>query len=225
MIMSMELVELRPLIFDPDRVLPPELVWLADRIDGVLCEREHSAAVARWAAKTAARLGLDYEIQRRTAAAARLHDVGKISISRSILRKPSRLDALEWEQMRRHPEEGARLIAELADRPDLAPLVAAHHERYDGTGYPNGLAGTDIPIGARIIAVCDAWATMLVDRPYARALGTSDARDELVLGRGTQFDPAVVDAFLGLLDEGAIDEPAPLHTNRPPPARAAGNGA
>ncbi|GAB4061006.1 HD-GYP domain-containing protein [Catellatospora paridis] len=199
---------------DLDSELPRELVWLADKVDAVLGEWEHAAAVARWAGQTAARLGLDRPAQVRTAAAARLHDVGKIVIDQSLLAKPGRLTAQEWEQMRRHPEEGARLVVELANRRDLAPPIAAHHERYDGDGYPRGLAGTDIPIEARIISVCDAWATMRVDRPYARALGVTQARNELESGRGTQFDPAVVDAFLGLADEGAIDEPALLRRTR-----------
>ncbi|BCJ75079.1 hypothetical protein CS0771_46230 [Catellatospora sp. IY07-71] len=197
-------------VVDVESELPPQLLWLADKIDTVLGEGEHAVAVARWAARTAARMGLDGQAQLRTAAAARLHDIGKICIDGSLLAKPGRLTASEWEEMRRHPDEGARLIVELADRPDLAPLVAAHHERYDGAGYPRGLTGADIPIEARIISVCDAWATMRVDRPYARALGVTQAREELKSGRGTQFDPAAVDAFLDLVDEGAIDEPALL---------------
>ncbi|MEU7826249.1 HD domain-containing phosphohydrolase [Catellatospora sp. NPDC049133] len=203
-------------VVDVESELPPQLLWLADKIDTVLGEREHAVAVARWAARTAARMGLGRQAQLRTAAAARLHDIGKICIDGSLLAKPGRLTAAEWAEMRRHPEEGARLLAQLADRPDLAPLVAAHHERYDGGGYPCGLAGAEIPIEARIISVCDAWATMRVDRPYARALGVTQAREELESGRGTQFDPAVVDAFLHLAEEGVIDGPAllPVHEAR-----------
>ncbi|MEV4415056.1 HD-GYP domain-containing protein [Catellatospora sp. NPDC049609] len=194
---------------DPEDTPSQDLVWMADKIDAILGEREHSTAVARWAEQTAARLGLDRRTQLRTAAAGRLHDVGKICVDESLLAKPGRLTADEWVEMRRHPDEGARLLVEM-NRPDLAPLVAAHHERYDGTGYPRGLAGADIPIEARIIAVCDAWATMRVDRPYARALGVGKAREELETGRSTQFDPRAVNAFLELVDEGAIDEPALL---------------
>lgn len=208
-------------VVDLESELPRELVWLADKVDAAVGGWEHSAAVARWAARIAARLGLDRQAQVRTAAAARVHDVGKISIAQSLLAKPGRLTEQEWEQMRRHPEEGARLLVELANRPDLAPLVAAHHERYDGDGYPRGLAGDDIPIGARIISVCDAWAAMRVDRPYARALEVTKARDELESGRGTQFDAAVVDAFLGLADEGAIDDPALVPDIRQPTSHGA----
>ncbi|HEX6499150.1 MAG TPA: diguanylate cyclase [Micromonosporaceae bacterium] len=190
--------------------LPRELVWIADRIDAMLSDREHSAAIARWSMRTAARLGLDPATQYRTAAAARLHDIGKIGISRDLLAKPTELDESEWEQMRRHPQESARLLTEIGDRPDLAPLVAAHHERYDGTGYPEGLAGDDIPIEARIIAVCDAWSAMRTNRPYSPALTECEAREQLERSRGSRFDPNVVDAFLALVDEGDIDEAAPL---------------
>ena len=195
---------------DPDRKMPSALVWLADQIDGTLGDHEHAAAMSRWSLKTAARIGLDQAAQGRAALAARLHDIGKIGIDRALLTKPTQLNPQEWDQIHRHPEEGARLITQLGHRQDLAPLIAAHHERYDGTGYPHGLVGADIPIEARIIAVCDAWAAMRANRAYSPVLTTSEARNELARGRGTQFDPVVVDAFLALLDEGAIDEPAPL---------------
>ena len=192
---------------DADAEVPPALVWLADKIDSLLSHSEHSAVVAKWCPTVGARLGLDQAGQRRAAAAARLHDIGKVGISRAILTKAGPLDAHEWMQMRHHPAEGARIVAELTDRPDLAPAVAAHHERYDGTGYPLGLAGHDISLEARIIAVCDAWAAMRVNRPYSQALTDEQAREQLVKGRGSQFDPVVVDAFLALLDEGAIEAP------------------
>ncbi|MBG6134125.1 bifunctional diguanylate cyclase/phosphohydrolase [Longispora fulva] len=197
---------------DPLSEIPAELIWLADQIDARVGDHEHSAAVSRWSLRTAARVGLDQAVQHRTAAAARLHDVGKIGVDWTLLAKPTPLNAQEWEQIRRHPEEGARLVTHLADRQDLAPLIAAHHERYDGTGYPRGLAGANIPVEARVIAVCDAWATMRASRPYSPVLADIHARDELARGRGTQFDPVVVDAFLALLDEGVIDEPAPLRS-------------
>lgn len=205
-----------------DRELPPALVWLADRIDAIISRSEHAAAMSRWCVTVGARLGMDSVEQRRTAAAARLHDIGKVRIRRAVLEKPGPLDAHEWDEVRRHPAESARIIAELTDRADLAPLVAAHHERYDGRGYPRGLAGTDIPLGARIIGVCDAWASMRVDRTYSRARTDAEARDELRAGRGGQFDPVVVDTFLALLDEGLIDAPAGSDVVR---ADAAGVGA
>jgi diguanylate cyclase (GGDEF)-like protein len=193
---------------DGEREIPAALIWLSDQIDAMLGDHEHAAAVSRWCPTIGARLGLDRTGQRRAGVAGRLHDVGKLGIGRSLLTKPATLDADEWAVMRRHPEEGARIVTELMDRPDLAPLVAAHHEWYDGSGYPRGLAGQDIPIEARIIAVCDAWATMLVNRPYARARSGDEARAQLILGRGSQFDPVVVDTFLSLVDEGVIEGPA-----------------
>ncbi|MDQ7909488.1 diguanylate cyclase [Phytohabitans sp. ZYX-F-186] len=204
------------LALDTDPDLPPALVWLADQIDAKLGSHEHSTAVSRWSLLTGARLGLHQATLRRTAAAARLHDIGKINVDDAILTKPGRLGPAEWDVLRRHPEEGARLLTELSDRADLAPLVGGHHERYDGTGYPSRLRGDGIPIEARIIAVCDSWAAMRADRAYAAALCEEEARQQIQRGRGTQFDPAVVDAFLALLDEGAIDDLAPLrHVEAP----------
>lgn len=184
-------------IVDPTLGLPPALLWMADQLDGAA-----GATVSRWALRTAARLGLDEPTQHRTAAAGRVHDIGEICFDRP---PPAPPGTPEQQDRREHPREGARLLIEYAHRPDLAPLVAAHHERYDGTGYPDGLAGADIPIGARVIAVCDAWAATRTDR---REPGPAGSRRELVDGRGSRFDPAVVDAFLALVDEGAIDEVA-----------------
>ena len=206
---------LADLALDTDPDLPQALVWLADQIDAKLGSHEHSTAVSRWSLLTGERLGLHQATLRRTAAAARLHDIGKINVDDAILTKPARLSEAEWEVLRRHPREGARLLTELSDRADLAPLVGAHHERYDGTGYPARLRGDDIPIEARIIAVCDSWAAMRADRAYAAALGEDEARRQIERGRGTQFDPVVADAFLALVDEGAIDDLAPLRHAAP----------
>ncbi|MEV4535311.1 diguanylate cyclase [Asanoa sp. NPDC049518] len=193
-----------PVDADPD--LPTGLVWLADRIDAALSPQEHSTAVSRWSLLVAERLGLDMTVLRRAAAAGRLHDIGKVSVADAVLRKALPLTSSEWDQLRQHPVESARLLTDLGQRPDLAAVVAAHHERFDGTGYPLGLAGEQIPIEARIVAVTDAWAAMLADRPYAAAMPVSDARAEVERGRGTQFDPAVADAFLELVSEGLVGD-------------------
>lgn len=205
----------RPLAtpIEEDIALPAGLLWLVDQLDAQDGTDQHSA-VARWCLAVGDRLGLDMATLRATAAAGRLHDIGKITVDEAIVRKSGQLDAGEWAQLHCHPEEGARLVANLGEHGDLAPLIAAHHERYDGTGYPHGLAGERIPIGARIIAVCDAWAAMRTDRPYARALTVAEARDQIRGGRGGQFDPGVADAFLTLLDEGAIDDIAPAGAPR-----------
>lgn len=191
---------------DPITDLPPGLIWMADRIDRALGDRQCAAAVSRWALRTASRLGLDEAAQRRTAAAARVHDIGRI-ISLAA-RPPDEPRAGGRAEDFGHPAQGARLLVELAGRPDLAQLVAAHHECHDGTGYPYGLAGPDIPVGARIIAVCDAWAVLRSGEACPPGAPPPDARDELARGRGTRFDPAVLDAFLALLDDGALDDPA-----------------
>ncbi|GAA1886027.1 hypothetical protein GCM10009687_63190 [Asanoa iriomotensis] len=193
-----------PVYADPD--LPPGLVWLADRIDAQLSTHEHSTAVSRWSMLVAERLGLDMATLRRVAAAGRLHDIGKVTVADAVLRKALPLTAGEWEQLRRHPDESARLLTDLGGRPDLAAVVAAHHERFDGTGYPRGLAGTGIPIEARIVTVTDAWAAMLADRPYSPPLTVAQARAEIERCRGTQFDPAVADVFLDLVTEGLIGD-------------------
>ncbi|TQS44454.1 diguanylate cyclase [Cryptosporangium phraense] len=193
-----------------DADVPPELAWLADRVDRVLSDHEHSTAVARWCLLVGGYLALDHIELRQVVAAGRLHDIGKFGVGAAILRKTEPLTEPEWGALRCHPEEGARLLRGVGGHAALAPLVAAHHERWDGLGYPEGIKGEAIPLGARIIAVCDSWAAMRVDRPYAPALDPRSARHEIEQARGTQFDPIVVDAFLALLDQDLIDDPAPL---------------
>jgi len=127
-----------------------------------------------------------------------LHDVGKLGVADAVLQKPGPLTDEEWADMRRHPELGARIL-DHANLRDISGWVLAHHERVDGGGYPHGLAGDAIPLEARILAVADAYEAMTADRPYRTALGHDAAREELMAGAGTQFDPAVVDAFLAAL--------------------------
>jgi diguanylate cyclase (GGDEF)-like protein len=127
--------------------------------------------------------------------AAELHDVGKMAVPDAILDKPGALDPVEWSFMRRHPLIGERiLLAAPALRP-VARLVRSSHERFDGSGYPDGLRGDDIPLGARIVAVCDAFDAMTTERPYREPVTEADAIQELRRCSGTQFDPLVVEAF------------------------------
>jgi putative two-component system response regulator len=133
-----------------------------------------------------------------------LHDIGKIGVSEAVLLKPGALTADEMNEMKRHPEIGARIIAPMRFARDVAPIIRGHHERWDGTGYPDGLAGNDIPLGARIIAIADAYDAMTTDRPYRAALSTSEAVERFVAARGTQFDPELLDVFLALLEQGAL---------------------
>jgi two-component system, cell cycle response regulator len=129
------------------------------------------------------------------ARAAELHDVGKIAVPDAILDKPGALDPVEWSFMRRHPLIGERiLLAAPALRP-VARLVRSSHERFDGSGYPDGLRGDEIPLGARVVSVCDAFDAMTTERPYREQVTEADAIQELRLCAGTQFDPMVVEAF------------------------------
>jgi putative nucleotidyltransferase with HDIG domain len=129
---------------------------------------------------------------------ALLHDIGKIGVPDNVLRKPTALSESEWAVMKRHPEFGARIIAGIPFLEDVARIVRHHHERWDGMGYPDGLKGERIPLGARIFAVGDSFDAMTSDRPYRRGLLIAAARDEIRRCGGSQFDPAVVTAFMSI---------------------------
>lgn len=167
----------------------------------------HLQRVTEYAVEVGRRLGLAGRELERLRMASTLHDMGKIAIPEPLLNKPSALTAEELAVMRQHPEIGARLLADIDGLEDVAPLVLHHHERWDGKtegehpGYPAGLAGDEISLGSRIIAVVDTFDAMTTDRPYRDALPVARAKAELAGERGQQFDPAVVDVFLGLLDE------------------------
>ena len=134
-----------------------------------------------------------------------LHDIGKLGVPDSMLRKPAPLTDDEWQTMRRHPEFGAELLSRFESLVPVGEIVLAHHERFDGTGYPRGIIGQDIPIEARIISVADAWHAMIENRSYRKALSPGEAVGELVRNRGRQFDPQVVDALLtGLVKNGLV---------------------
>ena len=158
----------------------------------------HSQTVGRLAESIARRLGLDEARVERIRAAGVLHDIGKLGVADAVLQKPGPLTDAEWADMRRHPELGARIL-EHANLRDIGRWVLAHHERVDGGGYPNGLAGDAIPLEARILAVADAYEAMTADRPYRTALGHDAAQDELRAQAGAQFDTRVVEAFLAAL--------------------------
>jgi HD-GYP domain-containing protein (c-di-GMP phosphodiesterase class II) len=157
----------------------------------------HGRAVARTSVTIGAALGLNGREREALGMAAGLHDLGKIPIPKTTLDKPGPLDPDEWAQIRLHPVVGQQLLIS-AGLERIAPWVRAHHERPDGSGYPDGLKGDDIPLQSRIIAVADAFDAMVSDRPYRSALGVACAREELVRGSGSQFDGRVVGAFLGL---------------------------
>ena len=156
----------------------------------------HTDEVAALAMDVANRLGLDEEEIERLAIAVELHDIGKIAIPRSILHKPGPLDPDEWEFVKRHTLIGERITQSAPALIGVAGLIRSSHERWDGDGYPDRLAGSDIPLGAQIVFVCDAYAAMTSDRSYKPAMSRVEAAAELERNSGTQFAPAVVEAFL-----------------------------
>jgi diguanylate cyclase (GGDEF)-like protein len=166
---------------------------------------QHGAETTALVEGVVRRLGLsDAEIEHVTTV-ARLHDIGKIGVPNEILLKPNPLDDEEWRIMRRHPIIGERILKTVPGLADVARAVRHEHERWDGGGYPDGLAGAQIPIASRIAFACDAWHAMTSDRPYRAALSQEIALDELRRNGGTQFDPAVVHALLEELEPVRVD--------------------
>jgi hypothetical protein len=159
---------------------------------------EETVALAR---RVAEQLGLPADEAVEVEGAALLHDVGKIGTPNEILHKPGPLTDEEWEVMRDHPVVGERILRTVPGLERVARAVRHEHERWDGGGYPDGLAGEEIPLASRIVLVCDAYHAMTSDRPYRRAMGDASARAELVRCAGVQFDPAVVSALLAVLPE------------------------
>jgi putative nucleotidyltransferase with HDIG domain len=158
----------------------------------------HTQRVTAYAMMLAEELKLSPEEQRLLQIGTPLHDIGKIGISDAILGKPGKLTASEFEQMKLHTLKGAKILEAIPDLANLIPIVRSHHERWDGAGYPDGLAKEQIPLLARIVAVVDAFDAMTSRRPYRSALGVDQAFTELAAHAGSHFDPACVDAFIRL---------------------------
>jgi HD-GYP domain-containing protein (c-di-GMP phosphodiesterase class II) len=159
--------------------------------------REHLTAVSAMAVATGSELGLDETELETLAIAGRLHDIGKMAIPDAILDKDGPLDDQERAYVQRHSVAGERIIAAAPALANVAPLVRSVHERYDGSGYPDGLSGDEIPLGARIIAVCDAYNAMTSDqRPYRRPVSHEKAIAEIRRCAGSRFDPLIIRAFL-----------------------------
>ena len=169
---------------------------------------EHSEQVVALASEVARMLGLPANEIERIKRGALLHDVGKVAISNEILYKPGPLSEVEAAVMREHPVIGERILRRTPELADIAPLVRHEHERWDGGGYPDGIAGSRIPTGSRIILACDAYNAMITQRPYREPMSRSDAVAELSACAGTQFDPTVVDALVRVLAERVPDQPA-----------------
>lgn len=174
------------------------LTVLAATID--LRDREavgHSQRVAAYTVRLAQEMGVTHpEELEQLRRAALLHDIGKANIPDTILLKPGRLTSQEWRIIRSHPILGYRMLRRIPCFAKAAELAYCHHERWDGTGYPRGLRGEEIPLAARLFAVADVFDALTSDRPYRTALTFEQAAAEIARGRGTHFDPKVVDAFL-----------------------------
>ena len=160
--------------------------------------RGHQERTSRLAATVAKEMGLSPDRVRNITTAGLLHDLGKVNVGESILNKPGKLSESEFAKMKEHPALGATMIVSGAGAlQPLAPIVRHHHERFDGNGYPDGLARENIPLEARILGVADAFDAMTHERSYRKALSTEEALGEIQRGAGTRFDRAVVEAFLG----------------------------
>jgi HD-GYP domain-containing protein (c-di-GMP phosphodiesterase class II) len=170
-----------------------QLLDLKDLNTGV-----HSTRLAEWALHVAGQLGLDRDSLGDIEVAALLHDIGKIGISDAILNKPAKLTFEEYELMKKHPEYGWAVLRQVPGMERASLMILHHHENYDGTGYPGGLKGEEIPIGSRIVSVIDAFDAMVSNRPYRQGMPFEEAERRLLLASGTQFDSRVVDSFLPL---------------------------
>jgi putative nucleotidyltransferase with HDIG domain len=169
---------------------------------------DHTKDVVELTLRVADRLGVDDEVRRGAEFGALLHDVGKIHIPKAIINKPGPLDDEEWLVMKTHTIEGQRMLERIGGvLSRVGMVVRASHERWDGGGYPDGLAGEEIPLAARIVSACDAYNAMTTDRSYRRALPVADAIAELERCAGSQFDPAVVAALTRVAVNDAHREP------------------
>jgi hypothetical protein len=164
----------------------------------------HSLRVARYSKEIAKRLGFSAEECNRVYYIGLMHDCGKIGIPDVILKKPSRLTPEEFEIIKTHTTQGAKILSDFNSIPGIQDGALYHHERYDGGGYPDGLKGEDIPLIARIICVADSFDTMNSKRYYKEKYSKEDIINEIITNRGTQFDPKIVDIFMGMINDGTI---------------------
>ncbi|MDO8736634.1 MAG: diguanylate cyclase, partial [Thermoleophilia bacterium] len=161
-------------------------------------DQRHAESVARLASVIAAEMRMDDEEIHQIRVAGLLHDIGLVTVPQEIINKRDHLSAEEWRRIKEHPEVGETILKHIASLEGFLPVVRHHHEHFDGAGYPDGLTKDQIPLGARILAVADAFQAMISERPYRRALTTDEALTELQMSAGTQFDPVVVDVFVSL---------------------------
>ena len=203
---------LRAALAENERTYDATLAALSSALDVRDTETEgHARRVVRYMELIAEGLGVPVEQHATLRRGALLHDIGKIGVPDHILRKPGPLTENEWYTMKTHPDLGAKIIANVPFLEEVAVIIRAHHERWDGNGYPEGLAGEQIPLGARIFAVADSFDAMTSDRPYRRGRQLDEALLEIDRCSTTQFDPAVVKAFLAV----PIERIEAIHANAP----------
>src|SRR5439155_579633 len=170
---------------------------------------QHAERVALYAREMGRAYGLGGEDLDVLYRGGLLHDVGKIAVPEAVLLKPGSLDEAEVASMQRHAVEGERICGPLRSTAHYLPIVRHHHERVDGHGYPDRLAGSEIPLGARLVAIADAWDAMVSDRPYRPGLSREEAARRLHEGKGAQWDAMLVDVFQGLVDRGLTERTRP----------------
>ena len=180
---------------------------------------EHSRGVVDLSVRVAHELGLRERFLEEVEQVALLHDVGKVGIPDRILQKAGPLTGAEMETVKRHPAVGARIVASVGELAHLAPAIRSGHERWDGAGYPDGLAGGEIPLVSRITFVCDAYDAMISDRPYRHALAPQAAVAEVRDGAGSQFCPAAANALISVLEKGPAHAGARGRFRTSPPVR------
>jgi HD-GYP domain-containing protein (c-di-GMP phosphodiesterase class II) len=168
--------------------------------------RHHSTRVTDFTLRIAAKMGLSEKELGDLELAAILHDVGKIGVPESILNKPGKLTDEEFRLIKEHPARGENILSPVIELKEIARVVRSHHERYDGTGYPDKLKGHEIPLGARIMAIADTYDSITSERPYRKAASHRYAVKEIIGCSGTQFDPEVVENFLEIAGAFAQDQ-------------------
>ena len=217
------------LLLDNVRLYGHEYQTMLHILTGALDQRDgvtegHSRRVADLSLIVARELGINGEELLDIERAGILHDIGKLAVPDAILSKPGPLTSEEWVEMRRHPDVGYRLLRDVPFLGRAAEIVYSHHERFDGLGYPRGLKGDEIPLGARIFAVVDAYDAMTSDRPYRLARSHQEALDEIRQQVGTQFDPVVVAPFFAAVRKGLIGPNMQTREQKPVFEMAGGDG-